>query len=340
MAKTWDIAVVGAASAVGAAILEQLLARDFALGHVFALDGESAAGGTVAFGHRELRVAAVERFDFATVQLAFFAGDTELAARFAPTAASAGAVVIELSGQFADDPEVPLVVPEVNGEALAQFTGRRIVALPSPAATALALVLQPLHRAAGVAQVNVVSLHPVSEAGPGAVEELGRQTADLLSFRTPRREVFAQQIAFNLLPVVGEPQSDGASLEEHRIARETARLLGERAPAINATALRVPVFYGVSLAIQLQTCDKLAPEAACALLRDVTGIELMDESGEGTSPTPVGEASGDDAVHVGRVREDRSQPRGLNLWAVTDNLRKGSALNAVQIAELLVRDYL
>lgn len=340
MAKTWDVAVVGAAGVVGAAILEQLHAREFPFGRVHALDRTAVAGGRASFGHRDLAVGEVETFDFASVGLAFFAGDAELAARYAPQAAAAGSVAIDLSAQFRDDPQVPLVVPEVNGEALASFATRRIVALPGPAATALAMVLKPLHQAVGVARVNVVSLHPVSEAGQAAIEELGRQTADLLSFREPRREVFAKQIAFNLLPQVGVPASDGGTDEEQRLVRETLRLLGANAPAVNATALRVPVFYGIALAIQLQTCEKTDSGAARALLAQAAGVELLDEAAEGGYPTAVSEASGDDAVHVGRVREDHSQPQGLNLWAVTDNLRKGSALNAVQIAEILIRDYL
>lgn len=338
MARRLDLAVVGASSVIGAAILDQLDARDFPAEVVHALDCGPSPGSTVHFGHHELAVREVQSFDFTQVALALFVGDSSLAREQVPRALAAGCAVIDLSAQFRSDPNVPLIVPELNKDQI--NASNRLIALPGPASVALAMVLQPLQAVAGLARVNVVSLHPVSDAGQPAIEELGKQTADLLSFRDIRRQVFPAQIAFNTLPQVDVFLGAGQTQTEQDVEAETRRLLGLPQLPINVTALRVPVFYGVALAIQLETCEKLPVEQAVALLAQAPGLAVLNDLRDGGYPTAVSHASGDDAVHVGRIREDRSHPRGLNLWVVTDNLRKGSALNATQVAEILVRDYL
>jgi aspartate-semialdehyde dehydrogenase len=329
-----DVAVIGAAGATGAAMLDQLLARDFPLGQVHALDVGAAAGGMVAFGHRELAVSDVAAFDFARVRLALFAVDADAARQWIPVASAAGSWAVDSSSAYRGTDGVALLAPDLNPEALAACRERRIVALADPGAAVLALILRPIQRAAGLRQVDVFSCHPVSEIGAGAAEELGRQTADLLSFREIRSEAFSRQIAFNLLPEVGAGEADGGNSSERRMATDAAQLLGQPALPINVTAIRVPVFYGQSLAIHVQTDSVLTVAEARALLAPVPGLSLAEEH-----PTPVTEASGNEAVHVGRLRQSRGAC-GLNLWAVLDNIRRGSALQAVQTAEIILRDYL
>ncbi len=339
MTRKFDIAVVGVSGLVGAAMLELLHEREFPLGKVFPLDVSEAAGGTASFGRRELPVGDVARFDFSQVQLALFSAGAAVAAEYAPKAAVEGCVVIDNSTAFRLDPEVPLVVPEVNPQDLAKHDVRGIVANPTCTVTLLALALKPLLDAAGIERVNVATYQAVSGSGIKAVEELGRQTADLLSFREIKPEAYGRQIAFNVLPRIDEVEEGGHTAEELRLVRETARLLGESV-RVNATAVRVPVFYGHSAAVHLETREPLSLERARELLEQAPGLELLDERTADGFPTPVTEASGQDAVFVGRLRSDPTHPRGLNLWLTGDNIRKGAALNAVQIAELLSRDYL
>jgi aspartate-semialdehyde dehydrogenase len=339
MTRTFDIAVVGVSGLVGAAMLEILHEREFPIGKLYPLDVADAAGGSASFGRRDLPVGDVAGFDFSQVQIALFSAGAAVAAQYAPKAAVEGCVVIDNSAAFRLDPEVPLVVPEVNPEALANYDKRGIVANPTCTVTLLALALKPLLDAAGIERVNVVTYQAVSGSGREAVEELGRQTADLLSFREVKPKAYPKQIAFNLLPLVGALDEDGHSAEELRLRHETARILGD-ALRVNATAVRVPVFYGHSAAVHLETREPLAAARARELLGQAPGLELLDEPTADGFPTPVSEASGQDAVFVGRVRQDPENARGLNLWLTGDNIRKGAALNAVQIAEQLSRDYL
>ncbi|HSW12226.1 MAG TPA: aspartate-semialdehyde dehydrogenase [Solimonas sp.] len=340
MTKTWDIAVVGAGSLVGAAMLELLHGRDFPVGKIYPLDLEPGDGGTAAFGRRDLPIGDLASFDFSTVQLALFAAGAAVAAEYAPKAAVEGCVVIDSSTQFRLDPEVPLVVPEVNAATLAGHGVRGIVASPNCMVTMLVLALKPLHEAAGIERINLSTYQAVSGSGRAAVEELGRQTADLLNFREMQRSVYPKQIAFNVLPQIDALEDNGYTREEMRLVQETRRILGSEHLGVNATAVRVPVFYGHAAAVHMETRDKLGAAQARALLASAPGVEVLEGEADDAFPTPVTEASGEDSVFVGRIREDLSHPRGLNLWVVTDNIRKGTALNAVQIAEILVRDYL
>ncbi|AXQ29468.1 aspartate-semialdehyde dehydrogenase [Solimonas sp. K1W22B-7] len=339
MTRRFDVAVVGVSGLVGAAMLDLLHEREFPVGKVFPLDVAAAAGGVASFGRRELPVGDVAQFDFSQVQLALFSAGAAVAAEYAPKAAVEGCVVIDNSTQFRLDPEVPLVVPEVNPQDLAKHDVRGIVATPTCTVTLLALVLKPLLDAAGIERVNVATYQAVSGSGAEALEELGRQTADLLNFKPIEPKAYPRQIAFNVMAQIDAVEADGQTREELRLVQETARLLGD-AVRVNATAVRVPVFYGHSAAVHLETREPLSVAQARELLGKAPGLELLDEPSIEGFPTPVTEASGQDAVFVGRLRRDPTHPRGLNLWLTGDNIRKGGALNAVQIAELLSRDYL
>lgn len=326
-----DIAVAGASSPTGELLLELLQDRDFPRAGLHALEDASAAGTRLPLGNRDIAVESLDAFDFSSVKLAFFCGGAIQAAKHAARAAAAGCIVIDTSAQFRTDTAVPMVVPELNAAALATVRGGGIVAMPSAAGIALALALKPLHQAAGLRSVHAFLAQPVSDDGREAVEELAQQTRALLNFQELPKAVYPKQIAFNLLP----PADDEA---EAAPPRELRRLLGEGI-ATSVSASRAPVFYGLSLAVHIETTQPLSTERAWELLSTAPGLELPDEAEEGV-PTAVTEASGQDAVFIGRLRQEPSKPQALSLWITMDNLRKGAALNAVQVGEVLVRDYL
>lgn len=340
MTRKFDVAVVGATGAVGEMMLEVLAERGFPVGEVHALASQRSAGKRVAFGARQLKVADLASFDFAKVQLALFSAGAKVSAEHAPRAAAAGCVVIDNSSQFRQDPEVPLVVAEVNPEALAGHRARRIVANPNCSTMQMVVALKPLHDAATIERINVATYQSVSGAGRRAVEELGRQSALLLNGMPIEPEVFPRQIAFNVIPHIDAFQDNGYTREEMKMVWETRRILGAPDLQVNPTAVRVPVFYGHSEAVHLETRRKLTAAEARTLLERAPGVRVLDDRVPGGYPTPVSEAAGKDPVWVGRIREDLSHPRGLDLWVVSDNIRKGAALNAVQLAELLVKDHL
>lgn len=340
MSRTWNVAIVGATGAVGAALLTILQDREFPIGKIAALVASDGESGTASFGNHEIAVADVATFDFSKTQIAFFSAGTAVSAEHAVRAAAAGCVVIDNSSQFRRDDDVPLIVPEVNSQAIGQFRQRRIIANPTCSTTQLLLALKPLHDAAGIERINIATYQAVSGSGPEGVEALGRQTADLLNFRPVEVSVYPRQIAFNVIPQVDEFQDNGYTLEEMKLLWETRRILGDETILVNATAVRVPVFYGHSQAVHIETKRKLGAAEARALLQKAPGVAVVDAPQSGDFPTAVSDASGEDAVFVGRIREDISHPRGLDLWIVADNIRKGAALNMVQIAELLIHGYL
>jgi len=340
MTKSVDLAIVGASGAIGEAMLELLAERDFPMGRLYLLDDERALGKKLEFRDRYLPVEAVQGFDFAKVQVALFAAGPELAGEYAPKAAAAGAAVIDTSGRFNGEADVPLVVAEVNSDDLGAWRQRGIVASPTPAVVQLAVVLKPLHDQAGIERVNVATYQAVSALGKEAVEELASQTAGLLNLKEIKPKRFPRQIAFNLIPQVDEFGDDGYTREEWALHDETRRLLGEPALALSATCVRVPVFYGHGMAVRIETRDKLSADAVRKLLKKAPGVDVLDVRKTGGYPTPVTEAARSDDVFVGRIREDISHPRGLNFWIVADNVRKGAALNGIQLAEILIRDYL
>jgi aspartate-semialdehyde dehydrogenase len=304
---------------------------------VVALASGRSAGGEVAFGNQELMVRELAGFDPAGIDIALFSAGGEVSREYAPKFAAAGAVVIDNSSAFRQDADVPLVVAEVNPEALRQRP-RGIIANPNCSTMQMLVALAPLHRAAGIERINVATYQSVSGTGRRALEELGRQTAGLLNFQGVEPEVYPVQIAFNVIPHGGDFLDNGYTSEEMKLLWETRKILGDDRIGVNATVVRVPVFYGHSEAVAIETREKLTAAQARELLRAAPGVEVVDEPVGGGYPTPVTHASGRDPVFVGRIREDLSHPRGLDLWIVADNLRKGAALNAVQLAELVAAE--
>ncbi len=333
----YKVAVVGATGAVGEVMLSILHERGFPASEVIALASARSAGGQVKFGHGEIDVVDLADFDPAGVDIALFSAGGSVSTEYAPKFAAAGAVVIDNSSAFRNDADVPLVVSEVNPDA-ARDRPRGIIANPNCSTMQLIVALKPLHDAAKIERINIATYQSVSGTGQKALEELGRQTAGLLAFKAAEPEVYPVQIAFNVIPHGGDFLDNGYTTEEMKLVWETRKILADDSIRINATVVRVPVFYGHSEAVAIETRDKLTAARARELLEAAPGIEVVDEPRGGGYPTPVTHASGKDAVYVGRIREDLSHPHGLNLWVVADNIRKGAALNAVQIAELLVAD--
>ena len=338
--KTFDVAVIGATGAVGEAMLEILAERKFPVGQVYPLASERSAGGKVTFGNRELTVGKLSDFDFRKAQIGLFSAGSSVSEEYAPKAGAAGCVVIDNTSRFRYDADVPLVVPEVNPEALAGYKVRNIIANPNCSTIQMVVALKPIHDAVGIERINVATYQAVSGAGRRGIEALAEQTANLLNGKPVEKGgKFPKQIAFNVLPQVDEFQDNGYTREEMKMVWETQKIL-DPAIQVNATCVRVPVFYGHSEAVHIETRDKLSAEKARSLLAKAQGVVVMDECRPGGYPTAVTEAAQGDAVYVGRIREDLSHPRGLNLWVVSDNVRKGGALNSIQIAELLVKSYL
>ncbi len=337
----FDVAIAGARGLVGAELLKLLLQRKFPVGKLHVLGSKDAVGEFVEFGDDELQVQNLKDFDFSTVQLALFALDADSAARHAPRATKAGCTVIDSSASFRDAEDVPLVVPVVNGEAIDGYSKRRIIASPGAAVTQMLIALKPLYDAVGITRVNVATYQSVSGNGQIAVDELARQSIQALSGQgVDDFRIYPRPIAFNVLPQTDAFLKDGDTVEERGLLTESRKVLNDGGIGISATTVRVPVFHGCSQALHIETCDRITAEQALALLREAPGVRVMD-TGSGVSyPTPVIEAGQGDVVFVGRVREDASNPLGLKLWTVADDIRTTAALNIVQIAEVLIRDML
>ncbi|SEI39357.1 aspartate-semialdehyde dehydrogenase [Frateuria terrea] len=339
--SSYKVAMVGATGAVGETLLGILAERDFPVGELVPLASERSAGEKVSFGGKQVTVRNLADYDFEGVDIAFFSAGGSVSREHAPRAAAAGAVVIDNTSEFRYQDDVPLVVAEVNPHAIADYTARGIIANPNCSTMQMLVALAPIHRAVGIERINVATYQSVSGAGRSGMEELGRQTAALLNFQDvePGKK-FPKQIAFNVIPHIDEFQPNGYTKEEMKMVWETRKILEDDSIAVNPTAVRVPVFYGHAEAVHVETRDRIGADEARALLEQAEGVVVMDERKPGGYPTPVGDAAGKDPVFVGRIREDISHERGLDLWIVADNIRKGAALNAVQIAERLVEDYL
>ena len=336
----YKVAMAGATGAVGDMLLTILKQRKFPVSELVPLASERSAGGKVEFGNKQITVQNLADYDFAGVDIAFFSAGGKVSREHAPRAAAAGAVVIDNTSEFRYQDDIPLVVSEVNPDAIAQYTNRGIIANPNCSTMQMLVALAPIHRAVGIERINVATYQSVSGAGRSGLEELGRQTAALLNFQKVDPKKFSKQIAFNVIPHIDDFQDNGYTKEEMKMVWETRKILGDESIQVNPTAVRVPVFYGHAEAIHIETREKIGAEQARALLEKAPGVEVMDRREAGGYPTPVGDAAGKDPVFVGRIREDISHPRGLNLWVVADNIRKGAALNAVQVGELLVKTYL
>jgi aspartate-semialdehyde dehydrogenase len=340
MSKTYDIAVVGATGVVGEAMLEILSQRGFPVGKVYALASEQSIGKTVSFGNRELEVDNVADFDFSQVQIGLFSAGGSVSAEFAPKAVAAGCVVVDNTSHFRYDDDIPLVVPEVNPEAIADYETRGIIANPNCSTIQMVVALKPIYDVAGIERINVCTYQAVSGAGRSAVEVLVRQTATLLNGRPLNIEGEAKQIAFNAIPHIDVFEDNRYTREEMKMVWETRKILGDEDILVNPTAVRIPVFFGHSEAVHIETRDKISAAEVVELLSHAPGVTVLDGTKMGDYPTAVTESSGADPVFVGRIREDISHPRGIDLWVVADNIRKGAALNSVQIAEILAKNYL
>ena len=338
MSQAFDVAVLGATGLVGQMMIEMLEARGFPVNTLYPLASERSAGGTVNFRGEDIEVLNADGFDFSQVQLAFFSAGGAVSATYAPIAAEAGCVVIDNTSEFRYDPDIPLVVPEVNPHALADFRNRNIIANPNCSTIQMLVALKPLHDEAGVERINVATYQSVSGAGTNAMEALARQTAALLNAKEIDTDGFSRQIAFNAIPQIDAFMDNDYTKEEMKMVWETQKILGDQSILVNATAVRVPVFYGHGEAIHLETRVPIDAEQVKQLLENAPGVKVYDTPE--SFPTPVSSASGNDLVHVGRIRNDISHPNGINMWVVSDNVRKGAATNSIQIAEVLIRDYL
>ncbi len=331
----YRIAVVGATGNVGREMLQCLAERDFPADEVTALASERSVGAEVSFGEDDvLKIRDLAGFDFEGFDIALFSPGAKVSAEHVPRAAGAGAVVIDNTSQFRMDPDVPLVVPEVNAAAIAQHTKRNIIANPNCSTIQMVMALKPLHDAAVVERVVVSTYQSVSGAGKDAMDELFNQTRGIYVNEPVKPEVFTKQIAFNVIPHIDVFMDDGATKEEWKLMVETKKIL-DPAIYVTATCVRVPVFVGHAEAINVQFRDEIDEEQATDLLRAMPGVTVIDHRADQGYVTPV-ECAGDDQVYVSRIRVDPTIDNGLNMWVVSDNLRKGAALNAVQIAETLI----
>ncbi|MEH6395118.1 aspartate-semialdehyde dehydrogenase [Pseudoalteromonas sp.] len=338
MSQKYNVAVLGATGLVGRQIIETLEDRKFPVDQLFLLASSRSAGEDIKFRGETIEVQDVAGFDFSQAHIGLFSAGGSVSEKYAPIAADAGCVVIDNTSHFRNDFEVPLVVPEVNAASLADFRNRNIIANPNCSTIQMMVALKPIYDAYGIDRINVSTYQAVSGAGKQAVDELAKQTANLMNARPIDSELFPKQMAFNVIPQIDVFEDNGYTREEMKMVNETHKILGDTTIAVNPTCVRVPVFFGHSEAINIETRMPYDFEHVKQLLNDAPGLELIDD--EGDYPTPVSDASGNDTVYVGRLRQDISHPHGLNMWVVSDNTRKGAATNSVQIAEELIANYL
>jgi len=340
----YRVAVVGATGNLGREMLNILAERKFPASEVIALASARSQGQEISFGDKRLKVQNLEHFDFTGVDFALMSAGSSIAKEYGEKIGATGCIVVDNSSFWRYHADVPLVVPEVNAEVLDAYMARNdrknIIANPNCSTAQLVVALKPLHDAAKIKRVVVATYQSVSGAGRSGIEELGKQTAALLNFQEVKPSKFSKQIAFNVIPHIYDFQDNGYTREEMKMVWETRKILGDASIQVNPTAVRVPVFLGHAEAVHVETRDRITAARVRELLQSAPGVTVIDERKAGGYPTPVGDAAGEDAVFVGRIREDISHPRGIDLWIVSDNIRKGAALNAVQIAELLVKTYL
>lgn len=337
MTTKFNVAILGATGAVGETMLSLLHERGFPVGQIFPLGSERSAGKSVEFRNRELTVLNAEEFDFSQAHIGLFSAGGAVSEKYAPIAAKAGCIVIDNTSQFRYDDDVPLVVPEVNPDDISQYVHRNIIANPNCSTVQMVVALKPIYDAAGIARINVATYQAVSGSGREGIDELATQTQQLFNGIEITPKCYPKQIAFNVLPHIDTFEENGYTREEMKMVWETQKILKDPSIKVNPTAVRVPTFYGHSEAIHIETRDHISLEQALILLEGAPGIVLMTNN---DYPTPYTDATQQDAVFVGRVRQDISHPNGLDLWVVADNVRKGAALNAIQIAEILINEYL
>jgi len=338
MTKKFNIAVLGATGTVGEALLRVLTERKFPVGNLYPLASARSAGESVRFGNKMLTVIDVAEFDFSQAEIGLFSAGGSVSAKYAPIAAKAGCVVIDNTSQFRYDKDVPLIIPEVNPECIEDYSIRNIIANPNCSTIQMLVAIKPIHDAVGITRINVATYQAVSGSGKAGIDELANQTSELLNGRTAKIDTYPHQIAFNVIPHIDRFMDNGYTFEEMKMVWETQKILADEKILVNPTAVRVPVFFAHSEAIHIETAKKISEKAAKTLLRKAPGVTLL--SNDADYPTAISHATNHDKVFVGRVREDISHPKGLDMWVVADNVLKGAALNAVQIAEILAREYL
>ncbi len=340
MTKKYDIAVVGASGAVGEAILKVLEEREFPVGNIYLLASSRSAGKKLEFNGSWITVQDLAEFDFSKVQIGLFSPGASVSREYAPKAAAAGCIVVDNTSEFRYDDDIPLIVPEVNPEAVIGYKNRGIIANPNCSTIQMLVALKPIYDAVGITRINVSTYQAVSGSGKEGIDELARQTANLLNLKKVDVEVYPKQIAFNVIPQIDVFMENGYTKEEMKMVWETKKIMGDDSIQVNPTAVRVPVFFGHSEAVHIETKEKITAQKAKALLTNFDGIEVIDELVDGGYPTAVSDATNTNPVYVGRIREDISCDKGLNMWVVADNVRKGAATNTVQIAELLIKDHI
>lgn len=335
-AMTVNVAIAGATGAVGEALLEILEQREFPVGELHLLASQRSAGRRIQFRGKSIMVQDIADFDFANVQIGLFSAGSSVSQVYAPIAAEAGCVVVDNTSFFRYDDDVPLIVPEVNPHRLADYRQRNIIANPNCSTIQMLVALKPIYDAVGITRINVATYQAVSGAGAGGIKELAGQTANLLNAKPIEADVMPVQIAFNAIPQIDSFQDNGYTREEMKMVWETRKIFEDDSIQVNPTCVRIPVFFGHSEAVHLETAQPIGAGEVAELLRLAPGVEVFTDD---TYPTPVEHAAGTDPVFVGRIRDDISHNQGVNLWVVSDNVRKGAALNSVQIAELLVKHW-
>lgn len=333
-----SIAVVGATGLVGTTLLQLLQERNFAIKQLYLIASNQSLGKTLTYANTSYPLHDLATFDFTQTQIAFFCVGNDLAAQYAPIATKCGNVVIDKSYFFRKHQDVPLIIPEVNLEVLPAYKKKNIIASPNCTTIPIAVGLKPIFDAVGISRINIATYQSVSGSGKDAVTELTEQTKRWVSSQPIESKVYSQQIAFNILPHIDDFEENGYTREEMKMVWEIRKIFNDEHLAINPTAVRVPVFCGHAASVHIETQQKISAQEANALLRNAPGVKLI--TGKLPYATPLQDAAGQDDVYVGRVREDISHDKGLNLWIVADNLRKGAALNAIQIAEHLIKDHL
>lgn len=340
MSRQLNIAIVGATGAVGETFLTVLEERKFPVKTLYPLASSRSAGKTVFFKNEQLEVLDLADFDFSKVDIALFSAGGSVSKEFAPKAVAAGCIVVDNTSCFRYEDDIPLVVPEVNAHRIADYKKRGIIANPNCSTIQMVVALKPLYDVAGIARINVATYQSVSGTGKKAISELISQVADLLNGRPAKTDVYPQQIAFNALPHIDQFEDNGYTREEMKMVWETRKIMEDESIMVNPTAVRVPAIYGHSEAIHVELKKPMTADDARSILSKAPGVKVVDNIAKASYPTVIKNAVGNDEVFVGRIRNDISHPCGLNLWVVADNIRKGAATNAVQIAEILQREYL
>ena len=340
MSKKYDVAIVGATGAVGEVLISILDERNFPINNLYPLASKRSAGSKVKCQGKSWVVENLDSFDFSKVQIGLFSAGGDISAKYVPIATATGCVVIDNTSHFRRDEDVPLVVPEVNPHAIADYTNRNIIANPNCSTIQMLVALKPIYDAVGIERINVATYQAVSGSGKEAITELTNQTANLLNGKDIEVEVYPKQIAFNAIPHIDVFQDNGYTKEEMKMVWETQKIFEDENLLVNPTAVRIPVVYGHSEAVHIETKQKITAKDARVLLEKADGVTVMDDRSDGGYATPFTDATNKDATFVSRIREDISHERGLNLWVVSDNIRKGAALNTIQIAEILIKDYL